>query len=498
MHDGIAGGAQRVGTQRVRALRMAAIGFALVLVLVLLAGRLWLIPARISLDPNEGWNAFQAERAMGAARLYPPPGSLTGNNYPPLSFFIVGSIGRMVGDNIVAGRIVALASLLVVSGLVFAAAREIMGRRNSGPTVGALIFLGFNVSIFRSYLCMDDPQWLGHALMTAGMFLFFAGDTRKPLESGRVVAAALLVLAGGFTKQNLVAFPLAATVWLAMHDRHALKIWILTSIVTLGIAGYLLQYAYGAAFFADLLASERHYSWVRMALRSAGPVVAMVPMMLVTGRLWKGRLWKGRLRKIRTLDRRIDLVLLMVVISVPLGIVQRSGQGVDRNAHFEALIALSLATAVSLERSGLAQDQAIPLRPLLWLLAPFLILLPAALHADGGELLHRGDREAAWSIMENRVAATTGRVACETSAICYWAGKPFEIDFFLYGQHVAIHHDAATLTRALAERRFAAIELDREPLRPPPGELANPLQTIIARSYRTVLVDEAGRRLLTP
>jgi hypothetical protein len=132
------------------------------------------------------------------------------------------------------------------------------------------------------------------------------------------------------------------------------------------------------------------------------------------------------------------------------------------------------------------------------LIVPFFVLLPGAFHADLAELLHRRDRQIAWSVLQDRVAATHGPVACQTSAICFWAGKPFGIDFFLYGQHAAIHHEAAVLTQALADCRFSAIELDRDQPRPSPGEIRNPLISLISRSYRPVFVDDAGRRLLVP
>ena len=66
------------------------IGGAALTVAMLLVPPISLIAERFSTNPNEGWNAFQAMRALGAGPLYPPPGGLTGNNYPPLSFYIVG------------------------------------------------------------------------------------------------------------------------------------------------------------------------------------------------------------------------------------------------------------------------------------------------------------------------------------------------------------------------------------------------------------------------
>src|SRR5258708_25428438 len=84
------------------------IAIAFALIAILSVSRIWLIPAHFSSDPNEGWNAFQAARAIGTGPLYSGPQALTGNNYPPLSFYLVGWAGRLLGDPIVAGRVMPL------------------------------------------------------------------------------------------------------------------------------------------------------------------------------------------------------------------------------------------------------------------------------------------------------------------------------------------------------------------------------------------------------
>ena len=85
-------------------------------VLPLLARNILAIPAHVPLDPNEGWNAAHALAAMAGRALYPPPASLMVNNYPPLSFYIVGALARLTGDAVVAGRIVSLLSFLACAG----------------------------------------------------------------------------------------------------------------------------------------------------------------------------------------------------------------------------------------------------------------------------------------------------------------------------------------------------------------------------------------------
>ncbi len=467
------------------AMRVASTCLVLATILLLLAGRVWLIPAHFSTDPNEGWNAFQASRALGAGPLYPSLLAFIGNNYPPLSFFIVGWLGSLIDDNIIAGRIVALCSVLVVSGLVFVAVR-MMSRSIAEPLIGVFLFLGFNVTLFRSYVAMDDPQWLGHGFMMVGICLMLVCHDDEPITTVIIVVAALFMLAGGFIKHNLVAFPLAATAWLAIHDRRALSAWMLTSALVLATATTLLYRAYGIAFFTDLLAVDRHCSGLRSASRSAGPVALLLPMIVVSSSLWRDR----------KTDRRVDLLLLMVALGLLFGVLERSGQGVDRNAHFEALIALCIATAVSLGRETPARK--LSLRKLAWLMLPFGVMLPTALRSDIDELLHRGDRQKSWNVMQDRVAAIAGRVACENPAFCYWAGKSFEVDFFLYGQHLARRRDTTAIVNALAGHDFRAIELDRDPGHPSLGDIRNPLHALIPRFYRSAFVDVEGRRLLEP
>ena len=70
--------------------------------------------------------------------------------------------------------------------------------------------------------------------------------------------------------------------------------------------------------------------------------------------------------------------------------------------------------------------------------------------------------------------------------------------FFLYGEHVLVHHDDSALLRAIAEHRFAAVQL--EPADTPDSQSRKlaPLPTTFERYYRPVFIDEDGRRLLVP
>src|SRR6201989_1679324 len=84
---------------------------------------------------NEGWNAYHADAAMrGAAQLYPPADGLIANNYPPLSYYVMGWLGRIFGDALYVGR----AGSILPSRCLGAAAAAVV-RQFGGSRAGALI-----------------------------------------------------------------------------------------------------------------------------------------------------------------------------------------------------------------------------------------------------------------------------------------------------------------------------------------------------------------------
>src|ERR1700679_2037626 len=93
------------------ALFWCSLALIVAVVLLGLAEPLLTLRRFIPLDPNEGWNAYFTQIALSGGNLYPGGASLITNNYPPLSFYVVGIVGLLTGDNIFAGRMVALLSM---------------------------------------------------------------------------------------------------------------------------------------------------------------------------------------------------------------------------------------------------------------------------------------------------------------------------------------------------------------------------------------------------
>jgi hypothetical protein len=95
----------------------------------------------IEIENNEGWNAYFADAAMGRMPLYPSSGQLITNNYPPLSFYIVGLAGRFIGDPVLAGRLLSLVAVVAI-----AMAIALCVRRLGGSGVAARISAAFFVA----------------------------------------------------------------------------------------------------------------------------------------------------------------------------------------------------------------------------------------------------------------------------------------------------------------------------------------------------------------
>jgi len=196
------------------------------------------INERVSIDYNEGWNALHTERLWTGQPLYRFDSEFMFNNYPPLSFVVVGAVGQVTGDNVIAGRWISLCALLVTAILI--GAITIRATRN-GPA-GALAAILFLCTLFfygSGYVAMNDPQMLAHALATGGLAALLWND--KPTARS-VIAASLLMVAAGFIKHNLLALPAAVTLWLLLFNRRLLVPWIATSAVAV-IVGMFVCYA---------------------------------------------------------------------------------------------------------------------------------------------------------------------------------------------------------------------------------------------------------------
>src|ERR1700719_4717455 len=74
------------------------------------------IPFVFERNYNEGWNVYNTQRFLAGEIVY-DDNLWRVNNYPPVSFLVVGGLDRVVGDLLRSGRLVALASFAALGGL---------------------------------------------------------------------------------------------------------------------------------------------------------------------------------------------------------------------------------------------------------------------------------------------------------------------------------------------------------------------------------------------
>lgn len=435
------------------------------------------VTLHVPLDPNEGWNAYFAQMAIATGSPYPPSGSFLVDNYPPLSFFLVGEVGRVLGDEIIAGRLVSLVSLGFVA---FATART---ARRAGCSVEYAAFAGLILIacllLTSDYVGIDDPQMLGHAIAIAGML----AALQEPRTSRAMVASALLLTLAFFVKHNLVLLPASLALWLAFVDRRQAIIFMASGAVFLLVGLGLFREMFGVGFF-EQVASARLYSLenIRVGALNWLPWAA-IPI--------------GGSICLFFLGRKEPVAIFAVIytaIATGGGLVFSGGAGVDANAFFDADIALALSAALLFGR----------LQGRIWaVVVATLYVIPLVLllrNVDGDWLdasywLHPMADDARVAEQEIRLLhSKPDPVLCEMLSLCYWAQRSPQVDVFNMDQGLrtgARHAD--DLLAAIDRKRYSLIEL--ESLRPFP--LPPQIEKAIFRNYSVARTDDE-RAFLTP
>src|ERR1044071_1632659 len=129
----------RVNSRAASVMVWSAIGALALTALFLLFRNSVAIPSLVALDPNEGWNAAHAIALRTGHPLYPRPPSLMVNNYPPLSFYMVGALTELTGDAVIAGRFLSLLSFLAACALIAPITRR-MGGGLRGMVLAVVFF----------------------------------------------------------------------------------------------------------------------------------------------------------------------------------------------------------------------------------------------------------------------------------------------------------------------------------------------------------------------
>ena len=392
-----------------------------------------IIAAHVPLDPNEGWNAYLDRAAISGGPLYPQ--GLMINNYPPLSFYIIGALSTITGDPIVAGRLVSLVAFFAIAGGIIACLRE-MGADVLGSLFGCLFFAA-SLLIASDYVAMNDPQLLGHALQLAGLSLL--------LQSRRnILGAALLMAVGLFVKHSLLALPLATMAWLWRRERSD-GIHFSIALVIFCLAGLTITRVFLNANLLTALNSPRQWAWANFLNGarhfSSWAGIAVIATALIA--------WRRRQ------DEAVSLVALYAGAALLLGGLFSFGDGVDANIFFDAVIALGLSVGLVLLHlparwTGIAA---------LGLAAPLGLCLSRTYSEANFPYTEVFAREVPRDIEFLKIHP--GPAICENLTLCYWAGKDEPVDVFNLSQAFKTHaRSDADLIRLIDNRHFGSVVVD--------------------------------------
>jgi hypothetical protein len=419
-------------------------------------------------DGDEGWNAYFAAAAMSGGQLYPDQHSYMVNNYPPLSFYLVGAIGTLLGDNMLAGRIISVLAFLVLAGTVWFAAR----RMNCGNRAAsfAAVLLGSYLIAFSEFVGLNYGQLIGQASGMGGVILLL----REPRSYQTLFWAALLLSVGFFVKHNLIVLPIVLTLWLFWFDRRS-ALWLATFGLIFLICGLIAcRLAYGTDLLSQLNSARRYIfslqssdvgyvqgSWALRTWLYCG----FLPL-LVTG--WLCVLaWR---------DKYVVLCVIYVVTASLIGAFFMQGEGVGLEVMFDADIALCLAAALFVSRSAKKGIyQSIVIIPV-YVVVPLICLLRMAecgtVRCNPQNLADEFHERASISYWINPlteeagVAARdiaflrerAGPVLCATLTLCYWADKDPRFDLFNVGEQFLLQRRSdEELVSAVKRQQFAAL-----------------------------------------
>ena len=402
---------------------------------------------KVVISCNEGWNAFFADAAMGKMPLYPSLDKLITNNYPPLSFYVLGSFGKLCGDPILAGRILSLLAIIIIAFCIGKIVRQFGGSLQAA-VVGSAYFIGTMCLSFRWYVGVNDPQLLAQEIMIVGFFLFL----RSMERDANYWLPLLIMVIAGFFKHNIITLPLSAMLGLVLWRRwRALRFSLLFSgvLVALGLA--CCYGCYGADFFHNFLTPR---SWMpEKTMDALGDLHSLVIGIF----LWLLIAWRKRQQK------SVQLITIMMIMALVLGFVQRLGSGVFVNAQFDLVMTISIAMGVGFQFLASAKKEWQQFLWLLFLVAPFLVSpnlysFTQIFSSSGRAAMAQEEQEMNQLVEEVKIFPVD--VFCE-SYITYRAGKPFFVDAFNVEERIkAKKLPADAVDRLIEEGKL--VEVKRE------------------------------------
>lgn len=491
----------------VRSVVLPRVSLVIVVVLALLCG--WWALARgfeyavqalrygVPLDGQEGMALWEAQLLRSGQPLYQPvvPDRFVSAPYPPFHPLLLALLAGGTQPHVFwAGRLISLIAALVTAVCGLGLVQRVTGSRLAA-VAAAVLLLAFPP--LQLWALRIKPDMVGLALTLGGLWLVARwqppqrsiGPAEPPGAAARglrqfswlapsLLLAALAFVVAHFTKQTMLAGPLAAGTYLLLKDRRVAVRWVLVYLILLATTWIALdlitrgQYTYHVWVLHKLEWTGYRFWKLASQLRDAWPLALLGGLALAA-------------------CRRRPTVINAYALWAPASLIGAGVVGSHHNHLLETGAALALVGAQALGL-GLRQRNVLTvLAPVL--LATQLLLWRTPLPWFVGEYVIEPDD----ARFIEFVQATPGEIMADDIGILYAAQRPIRYD------DPAAMGPAATLglwdqrqfVADIRAQRFSAILLALDVFGPdgltdPSGRWTPEMLQAIRDSYEIKFTDE--------
>ena len=171
------------------------------------------------------------------------------SNYPPLFHLLIVPLLPILGQRVIAGRLVSFAATLITGGVIFAVVRRKVGGWFV-PLISGLAFLASN------YVYQIGPLCRMHLTMV--MFetvaIAFIGGFEHPRHGRRnLILGLVMLLCAGYTKQMAVFTAAAALCYVFLRDVKKAIVAGVALVVVAGAIFWLLNFFTGGQWWVNII-----------------------------------------------------------------------------------------------------------------------------------------------------------------------------------------------------------------------------------------------------
>jgi len=368
---------------------------------------------------NEGLYVYHQRDAVENRLMYGSAVAdpLTPVSIPPVSLFLIGIPGRILGNYLITGRIISLLSLAALACLGACILRS-KGTRWKAGLFGGLAIMALIAGYAPEYVGMNDPHLLALAFSFCGILIYTKyADTKFGL-----IASPLLLMIGLFTAPFAAAALLAVCLDILLRSPKRGIIWLGAAAVFFLICNALTSFQF-TQIILDQLPLQSDFSTSRFLNQVNRLDFTFLILLLLSG-------WTALLA---VFEPRTRIFAFYLAAALLIGILLSGGNPGGISQLFDLFAAMGLVMGLAVNRIPTTFKQ-IPgfYRTAVWCLAPLLTFL-LLIHIP--ERLPRANSFNLLTSVQNGFLQDAaylqkypGRAYCENLLLCFLANKPLEMD----------------------------------------------------------------------